>query len=155
MDASAGFRLRDTLHAVHAALVLEPGVGALAGDHKDDLLEPADAVLVDRDQLALPAVGLRVEIVHAVELCREQRGFVAARAGADLHHHVFLVVGVFGQQQDLQLLFPLFDPAPGLGKFLLGQFLHLFVALLRKHRERVLRVLFGALIRQIRFHNRL
>jgi hypothetical protein len=34
----------------------------------------------------------------------EQRGFVAAGAGADFEHHVLFVVGIFGQQQDLDLL---------------------------------------------------
>ena len=44
VDAAARLGLRHALDAVHAALVLEAAVGALAADLEDDLAEAADAV---------------------------------------------------------------------------------------------------------------
>ena len=52
VDAAARFGLRHALHAMHAALVLEAAVGALAADLEDHLAHAADARLVGRDQLA-------------------------------------------------------------------------------------------------------
>ncbi len=43
--------------------------------------------------------------VHAEDLGREQRCFVAARACADFEDHVLFVVAVLGQQQNLELFF--------------------------------------------------
>ena len=42
--------------------------------------------------------------VHAVEIGGEQRGLVAAGAGADLEDHVLLVVGILRSQQDPELV---------------------------------------------------
>ena len=70
------------LDAVDAALVLQSRVGALALDLEDDLLQAADAALAVRHHFDLPAAVLGVARVHAEEVGREERGFVAARAGA-------------------------------------------------------------------------
>ena len=56
------------------------------------------------NELGLPAVALGVAAVHAEELGREERGLLAARAGADLDDDVLVVVGVARQEQDAQLL---------------------------------------------------
>ena len=98
-----GLGLGHPLDAVHAALVLEPAVGAAALDDRRDLLDAADAGLVEVDDLDLPALALGVAGVHAEQLGGEQRRLVAAGAGADLEHDVALVVGVVGRHLPPQL----------------------------------------------------
>ena len=87
-----------------AAFVFEPAIGALALDLEDDLLEPAQAVLVGVDDLDLPALPLGVARVHAEQVGGEQRGLVAALALAHLDDHILRVVRVARQQQQLDLL---------------------------------------------------
>ena len=94
---------RHALHAVHAALVLQLAVGAAPLDRGDDFLQAADAGLVAREHVELPALTFRVLAVHAEQLGGEQRRLVAARAGADLEHDVLLIVRILGDEQDLEL----------------------------------------------------
>ena len=99
-DSVAGI----ALHAVHAALELEPAVGAVAVDLDDRLLDAVDAGLVQVEDLGREAVARGVAQVHPVQLGREERRLLAARAGPDLHDHVAVVVGVAWQEQDLEVL---------------------------------------------------
>ena len=48
---------------------------------------------------------LRIAVIHPEDFGGKQRGFVTARPGADFEHHVLVVVGIFGQQHDLELVF--------------------------------------------------
>ena len=57
-------------------------------------------------------------LIHPEQVAGEQRGLVAAGAGADFQHHVALVHGVLGQQRDADLLRQ-FDAAR-LQRFALG-----------------------------------
>ena len=43
--------------------------------------------------------------VHAEDFGGKERGLVSAGAGADFEDDVLFVVGIFGQQQDLDLFF--------------------------------------------------
>ena len=97
------FGRRHALHAVHAALVLQPAVDVLAGDDGDDFLEAAGAAVVDRQHLDLPAVALGEPGVHPEEVRREQRRLVAAGAGADFQDDVLGVVGILRHEQDLEV----------------------------------------------------
>ena len=83
VDAALRFGLGHALHAVDAAFVLEPRVGAVAADLEHDFLEAALFRLGRAQDLGLPALALGVARVHAVELGGEERRFFAARAGAD------------------------------------------------------------------------
>ncbi len=58
VDAAARFGRRHALHAMHAALVLEAAVDALAFDRRDHFLEAADAGLADRQHVDLPAAAV-------------------------------------------------------------------------------------------------
>ena len=104
MDAAARLGRRDALHLVHAALELEPAVGAVAAHLDDGLLDAIDAGLVQAEHLRLEAVAVRVARVHTEDLGGEQRRLVATRPCADLEDHVAIVVRVAWQQQDAQLL---------------------------------------------------
>ena len=92
VDAAAGFGGRHALHAVHAALVLQLAVDALALDQRDDFLDAAGVGVAGRHHLELPALALGVARVHAEQVGGEQRRFVAAGAGADFEDDVLLVV---------------------------------------------------------------
>ena len=52
-----------------------------------------------------PALRFRVTRIHAKQFAGEERGFVSSGAGADFDDHVFIVVGIFWQQQRFQVLF--------------------------------------------------
>ena len=51
-------------------------------------------------------------LIHPEQVAGEQRGLVAAGAGADFQHHVAVVHGVLGQQRDANLLRQFGAPAP-------------------------------------------
>ena len=103
VDAAAGLGRRHALHAVHAALVLQPAVDPLPFDERDDFLDAAAAVSLRFRTSMLPALPLGVARVHAEQVRREQRRLVAAGAGADFEHDVLRVVGILRDEQDLDL----------------------------------------------------
>ncbi len=70
-------------------------------------LRPAHSRQARGEHLHAPALRLSVARVHAEDLLGKQRGFITARAGADFQHHVLLVVGIPGQEQESQFLFHL------------------------------------------------
>ena len=112
----AALRLGDghPLHAVHAALVLQPGPHALValGLHGDrDVLVAAEVGVLGVDDLGLPADALGVAQVHPQQVAGEQRGLLAALARLDLQDDVLVVVGV---ARDQQVLEPLLQPRDAL-----------------------------------------
>src|SRR5438876_3925158 len=102
VDAPLRLGHRHALHAVHAALELEPAEGALPHHERDDLLEAAEAGRVRGQHLDAPAVPLGVTRVHAEELGGEEARLVAAGAGTDLEHRVALVSGILGEEELLE-----------------------------------------------------
>ena len=127
MHAALTFGLGHTLHAVYAALELEPRVHLIACHAEHDLLVAAQLGLGFVHDLGLPAALVGVHRVHSVKVGRKQRAFLAARAAANLNVDVFLVVRVLGQQQDLQLVLQTGDVALGLLQLLLRQLFHVRV----------------------------
>ena len=65
--------------------------------------------------------------IHAEEVASEERGLVAAGAGADFDDGALVVVGVLGQERDLEILLGLFQPLAGFRALDLGQFAHFLV----------------------------
>ena len=92
MHAALLFGRRNALHAMHAAFVLQLAVDLVAADQRDHFLQSAHRRFAGRSDFHLPAARFREARVHAENLVGEQRGFVAAGAGADFEHHVLLVV---------------------------------------------------------------
>ena len=76
----------------------------VAVDLDDGLFVAADAGLVGVQQFHLPAALLGVAHVHPQQLAREQGRLLAACRRAHFQDDVFLVVGVLGQQHDLQVV---------------------------------------------------
>jgi hypothetical protein len=100
VDAALSFRGRHPLHAVYPAFVFQLGIDLGAVDSRDDFLYATERRRRAFEDFHLPVLRFRVTRVHAEKLGGEKRGFVTASAGANFHDDAFLVVGVFGQQQN-------------------------------------------------------
>src|SRR5262249_21415611 len=153
VDAALRLGLGHALHPVAARFELEPRVGALSDDARDDLLVAAELGRALGDDLDLPALALGIAGVHAEDLAGEERRLVAARARSHLEEDVALVVRVLGQQRLLQLAF---DPLHCGTRILqifgeielarrLGVALGLAVVFVQRHQVREL----GALAREL------
>ena len=103
MDPALGLGFRHTLHPVYTAFVLEPGIGTLTGDGKADLLEASKLRRIGTEHLLLPASGFRIHGIHPIQGIGKQRSLLSPGAAPDLDDDIPVVVGIFGQQQDLQL----------------------------------------------------
>ena len=113
---------RYPLHAVDAALVLEPGERRLTGlrgparlDRDGDVLVAAEVGLLGVEQLGLPAPTLGVAEVHPQQVPGEQRRLVAPLTRLDLEDDVAVVVRVARDQQVGELLGELLAPCGQLG----------------------------------------
>ena len=73
VDPPARLGHGDALDAVHAALELQAGIGAVPSHLGDDLLEPARRALAGGEQLDAPPPALRVAAIHPEQVGREQR----------------------------------------------------------------------------------
>ena len=105
MDTPRALCLGHALDAVGARLELEAAVSARAADDEGDLLIAAQPRFIQADDLDLVAPALGVHAVHAEQVIGEQGAFLSPCAAAYLDDNVALVVGVFGQEQNFQLLF--------------------------------------------------
>ena len=153
MDPSAAFCLRNSLDTVHAAFVFQTGVSPLSCDHEHTLFETADPVFVERDHLCPPAPAVRIVHIHTVDLRGEKRRLVSARAPADLHDYVLIIVRVLGQKKDLQFLLQLFHALLGLVQLLLRQLAHLLVRLFLQDGKAVVNILLAFLVLIVCFHD--
>ena len=152
MHAALTLGLRHALDAVYAALELEPRIHAVACDAEHDLFIAAQLGLGTAHHLGLPAAPVRVHRVHAVQIGRKQRAFLAACAAANFDIDVLLVVRVLGQKQELELSLKPRDVALGLLELLLRKLLHIRVG---QHFSRVSELLLRPLVCAICFDDRL
>ena len=102
VDTALAFGGGDALHAVAARFEFQTTVRTQTDDTGDDFFIAAQFAFIGGNNFDLPAVALGVAAVHAQQVACKQRGFVAARSGAHFDEDVFVVVGIFGQQQFLQ-----------------------------------------------------
>ena len=116
-----------------AALIFHAGISALSADHETDRLHASDPDLFKIQDLRSPSASLRVVYIHSVYFSGKQGGFVPARACADLHDDVLVIVGILGKKQYFDPVFQFPDPLSGLGELFLGQIAHLLVSLLLEH----------------------
>ena len=110
VDAALRFGVRHALHAMHAGFEFQLGEGAAAADFGDDFLVAAHGAFARGDHLDLPALLGGIALVHAEQIAGEQRGLVAAGAGADFEDDVALVHRVLRQQRQADLLLELVAP---------------------------------------------
>ena len=150
VNSSAGFGFGNTLDPVDAGFPLHPGVGPPAVDDEIRLFDAAQLCFIIIQQLHGPVLLGGVHGVHPEQAVGEQGAFLAADAAANLHDDVLVVVGVLGQQQNLQFFKKFFLGGLGLGKFLLGQLLHFRVA---HQLQSALHVGFGLFVGMEGLHN--
>ena len=124
VDPAAGFGFRHPLNPVYAGFILQPGVGAPAHHQKIRFLHASQFRFAVVHQLNFPAHFGGVHGIHPKKAVGKQGAFLAADAAPDLHNHVFVVVGIFGQQQNLQLVIQLLLLGLGLGVGFLAQLFH-------------------------------
>ena len=153
VDPSAALRLRHTLYTVHTALVFQPGVRSLSRDHEHALLETADAVFIQGDQLCLPVTAVRIVYIHAVDLSRKKGRLIAAGACPDLNDNILVIIRVFGKEKDLQLLLQFLHALPGLIQLFLCQLAHFLVRFFLQHSKAVIDILLTFFILIVRFHD--
>jgi len=127
VDAALALGDWHTLHAVHAAFVLQARKRPVAAHLEHDLLVAAHASFVRAEHFDLPALLLGVARIHAEQVAGEDARLVAARPSANLDDDVFGVARVFRQQHPPQ---PVFERGHFLGQpvsFLAGQVGHVRV----------------------------
>ena len=104
VNAALRLGVGHALHAMHAGFEFQFGERAAAPDFGDDFLEAAHGAFAGGDHLDLPALQAGEALIHPEQVAGEQRGLVAAGAGADFQHHVAVVHGILGQQRHADLL---------------------------------------------------
>ena len=121
VDTPAGLGLRHPLDPVDAALELHPGPGPVPLDSEGDLLYPSQFRHVAGWPLPSSSGGSR----RTWSTCGGGSGRRGRppppHPGPDLHDDVLPIVGVPGEQQDLELLLQPLQLLPGLLLLLLGQ----------------------------------
>ena len=100
VDPALRFRLWNALDAVNAAFELEPGIHPASPDKRDQLLDAAHLGIVAGRHFDPPRLRFGVLAVHPIDLVSEQRGLVAAGAGANLKHCSLFIRRVDRKQQD-------------------------------------------------------
>ncbi len=124
VDAALAFGGGDALHAVSARFKFQTAVRPGADNTGDDFFIAAQFAFVGGHDFNLPTVALGVAAVHTQQIAGKQRGFVAARSGAYFDEDVFVVVGIFGQQQFLQFGIEFADFGFGRFDFFGGKIFH-------------------------------
>ena len=132
VDAALRLGRRHPLDAVHAALVLEEGVRAVAADLEHELLEPARVAAGGRERLGLEPVLLGEAGQHLVQVAGEERGLVAAGPGPQLDDHVLVVGGIALDHGEPQILLDPGKRRSRLRELLLRERAHLGIAVGRE-----------------------
>ena len=150
VDPAAGLGFRHPLNPVHTGFVFHSGIGPPAADNKVRLLDAPQLGFAVVHQLNAPALGGGVHGVHPEKAVGKQGAFLTAHTAPDFHDDVFFVVGILGQQQNLQLpVKPLFFLS-GVLVGLLAQLLHFRI---RHQLLGILHFLNGPVVGVIALHN--
>ena len=70
---------------------------------RNNFLEAANLAFAMRNHFNFPTLALSVARIHAEQIAGEQRRFIAAGTGANFQENIALVVGIFGDEQFLQI----------------------------------------------------
>ena len=109
MDTALRFRRRHALHAVTTGLKFQHAVHAITADLGNHLFITAMLAIAAADDFHPPATRFGKTAVHPEQITGKNGRFVTTRTGADFQITVTLIVRIFWQQQDLQLLLQLLD----------------------------------------------
>ena len=122
MDSTTAFCGRDTLYTVYAAFVFQTGICPLSCDHKGNFLITAQIAFAGVHDFDFPFPPFCVTGIHAEQVCRKECRFVTACTAADFHNNVFLVIRVFGDQQNGDFFLQFFQTFFVFRQFFLHQF---------------------------------
>src|ERR1700733_13539949 len=125
MDASLLLGGGNALNAVYTAFIFQLRKNPMAFNDGDDFLQSSRRGFRGREDFNLPALHFGEAGVHSEDFRGEKRGFISARAGPNFQDDIFLVVGIFGQQQDFQVFFDGTDSRLEFAKFFLSVGAHL------------------------------
>ena len=111
LDATLRFGDGNTLHTMHATLILEgrpytvfrrrSALGANGKLHVFDATQLGGVFALQSDG---PTALFRISHVHAQQIAREQRRFLTAGARLDFHDRVTRIIGIARNQRGTQLL---------------------------------------------------
>ena len=94
-----------TLHAMHAAFILQCAVDIGSADGEVDLLVSANGTLADAGDAELPAFRIAEALVHLEQVAGKEACLVASGTCTNLHLHVLRVFGVLRYECNLDFLF--------------------------------------------------
>ena len=114
---------------MNARLILQRAIDIGTRDGKVDFLETTHSTFRDAGDGELPTLGIAVALVHLEEVAGKEAGLVATRSGTDFHLHVLGVLGVLGDEGNLDFFFQLGLQGFVVSQFLASHLLHLWVAL--------------------------
>ena len=95
------------LHAVHTRLILQCAIDVIARDTEYHFLETTHSALTATGHLHIPTLGLTIAGVHARQITGKQGSLVAARTATNLEHHILAILGILGDEKELDFLFHL------------------------------------------------
>ena len=127
MNAALCFRDGNALHAVSARFELELRIGAATDDADDRFLVAPEFAFVARNNFGLPPLALRVAEIHAENVARKERRFIAPGARADFKEDVPFVVGVLRNELEPERFLKTFKLRLRLGSLFLSELAHLGV----------------------------
>ena len=105
VNATLAFRLRNALHAMHAALELHDGINLVALHLELNFLIAASIGGAHIHSFGLPTLRIAEAQVHLVQIACENGGLVATGGSANLDDDVFLIGGVARDEHVLDFLF--------------------------------------------------
>ena len=133
LDAALALGLGNALNAVHAGLVLHNGIDLVALDLELDALEAASLAGAGVKHGHLPLLGLEEALVHLEQVAGKDCCLVATGGGADLDNGVLLIVGVAGDEHELDVFLQLGQLGLVLGDVHLEHLLLVRIAGLAQH----------------------
>ena len=116
VDAAGGFGRGDTLHAVDAGFILQLGEDARSVHADDDFLVAAEVGFALAHHFELPALELRVALVHAKEVACEERRLVSAGARTDFKQGAAVVGRVLREHENGEFALDVRQAAPDFDK---------------------------------------
>ena len=133
LDTALSLGLGDTLHAVHSGFILHNAVDSVvAGELEHHLLETSGSAGGLVGNLQFPSHILGEVLVHTEEVSGKDCSLVAAGTAADFHHCVLAVIGIGGDEQELDILLYSRNRILDLGNLFAGHLLQFGIVLVHE-----------------------
>ena len=127
---------------MHTAFKLQLSVCALACYHKHGFLDTAKFGHIKVDFFNLPSVGIGIVMIHFHQFGAEKTCLFTTCATTDFNDNVVVLVGVFGEKCNLQVVFVLFEDVAQFVLLCLQKVTHIGVCFDGKQFLTILKLLF-------------